>query len=191
MTARKLVWPLFVVSFVNVAACEEKNAGSEQPAAAPAAAAEAAAANANEAAKAADAAAATATAQVKEAPMPSPQDVCNSLIEAAKAKDEAKLLVLSTPATQTALATEGAKEHVFGTLAAATCGVAKVDGESAVVPLGATQPAQEATFSKAAEGWKFDGAAFLAKYPVKVAKEKVKKAAAKVQHKVQGHKKHH
>lgn len=198
MTARKAVWPMFVLSFVTVAACEEKNAAPEQPAAAAAAAAAAEAKPGTEAAaaagaaKAVEAGAAAAPAAVKEVVLPSPQDVCNQLIEAAKAKDEAKLLVLSTPATQTAFAAEGVKDHVIATLAAASCGVAKVDGDNAVVPLGATEPAQEATFSKAADGWKFDGAAFVAKYPVKVVKEKVKKAAAKAHQKVKGHdKKHH
>lgn len=193
MTARKAVWPMFVLSFVFVAACEEKNAAPEQAAAAAAAAA-AEAKPGTEAAAAAGAAKgveAAAPAPVKEVVLPSPQDVCNQLIEAAKAKDEAKVLVLSTPATQTAFAAEGVKDHVMGTLAAASCGVAKVDGDNAVVPLGATEPAQEATFSKAADGWKFDGAAFVAKYPVKVVKEKAKKAAAKVQHKVKGHDKKH
>lgn len=197
MTARKAVWPVVVLSFVSIAACEEKTAAPEQTApvaVVPAADAKAAegAAGAPKAAEGAEAGAAGAVPVVKEVALPSPQDVCNQLVEAAKGKDEAKVLVLSTPATQTAFAAEGAKDHVLGTLAAASCGVAKVDGDSAVVPLGNTEPAQEATFSKAADGWKFDGAAFLAKYPVKVVKEKAKKAAAKVQHKLKAHdKKHH
>jgi hypothetical protein len=180
MKVRKLV-PLFVVCFLSVA-CEEKNEGGEAETA-PAAEG----ANKEAAAKAADtnaqpAAAAPAPVPVaaKEPPAPGPQDICVALAGAAKTKDEAKVLASSSAATATALAAEGAKEHLMAALAPVTCGVAKVDGETAVVPLTGGEVPYEATFAKAADGWKFDGVAFLAKYPpAKAAKAaKGKKGAA-------------
>lgn len=202
MTVHKFVVPMFVLS-LTTAACEEKKAGDAgatptTPAAEaiksipPSEAAAAAAAPAAAAANATEKGAAEAIAVAKEAALPGPQDVCKALTEAAKAKDDSKILAASTPATATAFASEGAKDQIISILAGATCGTATVDGDSATVALGTVEPIKQATFSKAADGWKFDGAAFLAKYPVAVVKDKVKKAAAKVQHKAAAHgKKHH
>ena len=198
MTVHKFVLPMFVLSLMTVA-CEEKKAGdAEATSGTPVAAEAAKAAPASEPAAADAAAAAQATdanglpAAAKEAALPGPQEVCIALTEAAKAKDDSKILAASTPATATAFAAEGAKDHIVAILAGATCGTFTIDGDSATVALGTAEPIKQATFSKAADGWKFDGAAFLAKYPVAVVKEKAKKAAAKVQHKAAGHaKKHH
>ena len=188
MTVRNLVLPMCLLSFMTVA-CEEKKA--QEPEAMPGAAASA------EAAKPVPAAAPVAVMPPapKEAALPGPQEVCQGLVEAAKAKDDSKILATSPPATATAFGAEGVREHVIGTLAAATCGEAKLAGESATTSLGGSEPVQEATFTKAVDGWKFDGAAFVAKYPVKVAKEKLdkgKKGAVKAGHKAAAHmKKHH
>jgi hypothetical protein len=194
MSVHKFVLPMFVLSLMTVA-CEEKKAGdAEATSGTPVAAEAAKAAPASEpaAAAATPAADANAVAAAKEAALPGPQEVCVALTEAAKAKDDSKILAASTPATATAFAAEGAKDHIVAILAGATCGTFTIDGDSATVALGTAEPIKQATFSKAADGWKFDGAAFLAKYPVAVAKEKAKKAAAKVQHKAAGHaKKHH
>lgn len=200
MTVHKFVLPMFVLSLMTVA-CEEKKAEGETPAAAVAAeAAKAAAPSETVAAAAAPAAAAAVNAAEKGAAdvagkdvaVPGPQDVCKALTEAAKAKDDSKILAASTPATATAFASEGAKDHIIAILAGATCGTATVDGDSATVALGTAEPIKQAGFSKAADGWKFDGAAFLVKYPVAVIKDKAKKAAAHVQHKAAAHgKKHH
>lgn len=179
MKVRKLV-PLFVVCFLSVA-CEEKNEGGEAEAAA-APAAEGAAKDAGKAADANTQPAAAAPAPVpvaaKEPPAPGPQDICVALTGAVKTKDEAKVLASSTPATATALAVEGAKEHLMAALAPVACDVAKVDGETATVPLTGGAAPYEATFVKAADGWKFDGAAFLAKYPPAAKAAKGKKGAA-------------
>lgn len=184
MTATKFVWPMFLLIF-STAACEEKTAAPEATEAKPAETAPVA-----EAPKA-EAAPVVAAPAAKEAALPGPADVCTTLCEAAKAKDDSKFLSLSTPATQTVLAADGAKEHILKTLGAATCGAVKLEGESASINLQGTTPAQEATFTKTADGWRFDGAAFLAKYPIKVIKEKGKKAAAKAHQKAAAHQKHH
>ena len=196
MSAHKFVWPLFLLGFVT-AACEEKSA---PPEATPAEAPKAAEVAPAEAPKAPEASATPAgapsapVAAAKEAAIVGPQEVCGALIEAAKSKDEARILALSTPATATAFNAEGAKDHILTTLAGASCTSAKIEGDAATVTLGGTKPAQEASFSKSVDGWKFDGAAFLAKYPAKVIKEKSKKAAATVKghaNKAAASKKHH
>jgi hypothetical protein len=185
MTVRKLVLPMFLVSFMTVA-CEEKKASEAE-----ATSGTPAAVDASKPA-AAPTEPVAAVPVVKEAVLPGPQEVCNSLVEAAKSKDDSKILAGSTPATATAFSADTAKEQIISILAGATCGAATVEGDSATIALGTAEPIKEATFSKAADGWKFDGAAFLAKYPVAVVKEKAKKAAAKVQHKAAAHsKKHH
>lgn len=184
MTAHKFVWPLFLLGFVT-AACEEKPAPATV---APEASADAKAAPAAEAPKAGEPAAA---AVAKEIPVVGPQEVCGAIIDAARIKDDGKIVSLSTPATATAFNADGAKDHVFKTFATAACQPAKIEGDAATVVLGNTTPPQEATFTKTADGWRFDGAAFLAKYPVKVAKEAMKKGAAKVQKKVEKTKKKH
>lgn len=198
MTVHKFVLPMFVLSLMTVACEEKKAADAEAATIAPGAAeaaksvapSEVAAANA---APAAAAAVAESAAVAKEAALPGPQDVCKALTEAAKAKDDSKILAASTPATATAFGSEGAKEQIITILAGATCGAPTIDSDtSASVALGTAEPIKSATFTKAADGWKFDGAAFLAKYPVAVAKEKAKKAAGKLQHKAGAHsKKHH
>jgi len=192
MTVHKFVLPMFVLSLMTVACEEKKAADAEATSGTPAAAEAAPAVPASEAAAQAADANGVAAPAVQEAVLPGPQEVCVALTEAAKAKDESKILAASTPATATAFAAEGAKDHIVAILAGATCGTFTIDGDSATVALGTSEPIKQATFSKAADGWKFDGAAFLAKYPVAVVKEKAKKAAAKVQHKASGHgKKHH
>ena len=190
MTVRNLVLPICLVSFLTVA-CEEKKASDAEATPGTAASAEAA----KPAPVAAPVAAVPPTMPVKEPALPGPQEVCQGLIEAARAKDDSKILATSTPATATAFGADGVRDHVIETLAAASCGEAKITGDSATLSLGGTAPAQEASFSKAVDGWKFDGAAFVAKYPVKMAKDKLdkgKKAAAKAGHKAAAHgKKHH
>lgn len=163
MKVRKLV-PVFVVCFLSVA-CEEKNEGGEAEAAPIAEGA-----GKNAAVKTADtpapsAAAAPAPVAAKEPPAPGPQDICTALVGAVKAKDEAKVMASSTAATASALVAEGAKEHLMAALVPVACGTAKIDGEMAVVPLSGGEAPMEAAFVKGGDGWKFDGAAFLAKYP--------------------------
>ena len=97
MSAHKFVWPLFLLGFVT-AACEEKSA---QPEAAPAEAPRAAETAPAETAKAPEAAAVPVAEPVKEVAVVGPQEVCGALIDAAKAKDDARVLTLSTPATAT------------------------------------------------------------------------------------------
>jgi hypothetical protein len=159
MKVRKLVWPWFLLC-VLLAACEEKTeGGAEGEAAAPAAE---------------GAAKPEAAPAPKEPPIPGPQDVCTTMLGALKAKDEAKVLSLSTPATAAALGAEGAKEHFWTALGPVTCGTAKIEGDNAMVPLTGGEAVQEAVFTKASDGWKFDGAQFLTKYPPA---EKADKAA--------------
>lgn len=197
MTVHKVVLPMFLLSFLTVA-CEDKKASDTETTPAAPAAGEASKTASNDSAaipptaSAPAAATAEAAQAVKEAVLPGPQDICSAIVEAAKAKDDSKILAASTPATATAFAADGVKDSIMGVLSTATCGTPVIDGDNATVTLGTVEPIKQATFSKAADGWKFDGAAFAAKYPVAVAKEKIKKAAAKVQHKASAHgKKHH
>lgn len=186
MTAHKFVLPLFLLGFVT-AACEEKQAPAPTPEAAADAKAPEAAAAAAEPTKGGE----PVVAAAKDVPVVGPQEVCGAIIDAAHNKDDGKIVSLSTPATATAFNAEGAKDHVIKTFAAAACGAPKIEGDSATIALANTTPPQEATFSKSADGWRFDGAAFLAKYPVKAVKEAAKKAVGKAQKKGKEIKKKH
>lgn len=183
MKVSKVVWPLCVVGFFAVA-CEDKNEAAAP--AADAAPAAAAAEDANK--KVADAAAVPVVAPVaKEPAIPGVDEVCKGLVEAAKGKDEAKVLAVSTANTVQAVGVEAAKEHLFTILGESSCGVVKSTGDESIVTLSAGEASYDAQFIKSAEGWKFDGAAFLAKYPPVAKKAAGKKAAGKAKH---GHGKH-
>lgn len=173
MKVRKLVWPMFLVCGVFTAflpACEEKTEEEAPPAA--------------EKAAGGESGGATGAAMKKEEvpppppPAPKPEEACAALVTAVKAKDEAKVLALSTAASATALTPE-AKEHVMGELGAATCGAAKVDGPGATVALTGGAEPQDAPFVKDGNEWKFDAAAYLTKYPPAAKNAKGKAAKGK------------
>lgn len=147
MKVRKLVGPV-VMLCLALAACEDKSETEEAPAPAETKPAEPA-----------------PPPKPAEPPSPSPQEVCGALTNAAKAKDEAKLTALVSKSSTEALAAEGAKEHLLGALGTALCGAAKVDGDNATVPLTGGETPQDATFVKQPDGWKFDAATYLSKYP--------------------------
>ena len=179
MKVRKLVWPMFLFCVV-LTACEEKTEGEGEKEAIPA-----------EGVKPAEAPPPAPPPPPKEPAMPPPAEVCTSLINAIKAKDEAKVLSLSAPTTPGALGSEGAKEHLMTTLAAANCGAAKVEGDNATVAVTAEEVNQDLPFVKAADGWKFDGAAYLSKYPpADKAAKNAKGKNAKLKGKVKGKGKH-
>ena len=113
------------------------------------------------------------------------------MVNALKGKDEAKLAALSTPATQGALGAEGAKDHLTDSLSNGTCGAAKVEGDNATVAVTAGEAAQDVPFVRSSDGWKFDGAAYLAKYPVPEKAGKGKKGHGKDHGKGGKGKKHH
>jgi hypothetical protein len=104
-----------------------------------------------------------AAAEQEPAP-PGPADVCGQIIEAAKAKDEGKLLALCTPGSAEALAATD-KDAVFTAIATGACGAAEEDGDKATVALAAGEKALELPLTKVADAWKFDTVAYLAKYP--------------------------
>ena len=186
MKVRKLVWPMFLVCGVLTAAflpaCEEKTEEEAPPAeAGKASGGEAAGAGAGTGAGTAGTGTGAAALKKEEPPPPppKPEDVCTSLVTAVKAKDEAKVLALSTAGSATALTPE-AKEHVMAELGAANCGAAKVDGAAATVALTGGAEPQDAPFVKDGADWKFDAAAYLTKYPpAKGAKGKAAKGKEK------------
>lgn len=155
MKVYQLLWVL-VVSCVGLVACEEKEelpVEEEAPVAAPA--------PSNPAAPPAAAPAAPAPAAM----VPGPVQVCSGLVDAAKAKDAARFASTSTPTSSAVLADAKLIEQLYAHLSTATCSEAKVAGEGALVTAATTDGARELPFAKAAEGWKFDAAAYIAKYP--------------------------
>ena len=154
MKVRKWLWPV-VLLCLALTACDEKTPeGEGGDAAAPAADKD----------KAAAPAAAPTPPPPKEV-TPTAADICGNLVAGAKAKDAGKVLGVSTQPTGQALGAEGAKDYLMGLLGTATCGAARVDGDKATVPLTTSAGGKDATFIKAPDGWKFDGAAFLAANP--------------------------
>ncbi|RYF11858.1 MAG: hypothetical protein EOO40_02480 [Deltaproteobacteria bacterium] len=197
MKVRKLVvmmFPLCALLTVGTTACEEKNdAEAEGKKDEAAAAAPAEAAKPIDAAKPLEMAKPAEPAAPKEPAAPPPAEVCGQLIGAVKAKDEAKVLALSTPSTVGALGAEGAKEAVMVALANVTCGAAKVEGDNAVVTVTGGEVVQDVPFAKVSDMWKFDAAGYLSKYPPKHKGKDIKehhgKAAAKVHQLIKKHKK--
>ena len=115
-----------------------------------------------------------------------PAAVCGMLLEAAKAKDDAKFLANSTDVTAQAMSDATTKETIYGLLGGtATCGEATVEGERATVPVTVGTEKREIPFVKICDAWKFDSAEYMNKYPA--APEKGKKGkkgkAAKGKHK--------
>ena len=111
-----------------------------------------------------------------------PQQACNALIDAAKAKDDAKFLANCTDVTAQALADAATKEMMFTMMATATCGEGVVEGEKATVPVTAGPDKRDVPFVKMGDAWKFDSAEYMNKYPpapAKGKKAKVKKTKVK------------
>jgi hypothetical protein len=106
-----------------------------------------------------------------------PQQACAALIEAAKAKDDAKFLANATDVTAQAIADAAAKEMIYGTMANATCGEGVVEGEKATVPVTAGADKRDVPFVKIGDSWKFDSAEYMNKYPPAPAKGKKAKKA--------------
>ncbi len=115
-------------------------------------------------------------------PEPMPQQACAELAAAAKANDEAKINSLLAAGGAEILAGEGVKDAVMATWSTATCGEAKIEGDKATVAIMSGpegKDAKEAPFVKAEGAWKFDLAAYLAKYPVDMGKGKKGKKGKK------------
>lgn len=194
MKLRRVVWPVVMVCGALLAgplACEEKPQG-EQEAAGAEGKTDSLKEGAAKPGEPVEAASPTPPPPPPPPATPPPAESCTSLINALKAKDDAKVASLSTPTTQQALGAEGAKDHVTQALSNGTCGAAKVEGDTATVAVTAGEAGQDVPFVKAADGWKFDGAAYLAKYPVpeKAAKGKKGKPAHGAKGAAAGHKKH-
>lgn len=117
-------------------------------------------------------------------PMPSPAEVCANVVGAIKSMDDAKISGLSTPATSAAVAAKDVKDYLGKALGGGTCGAAKVDMDKATVMVTSGGASMDVPFVKLADGWKFDGAGFLEKYPVKSAHgKKAKPEHGKGKHK--------
>lgn len=168
-----------VVSFgvLGLVACDQGAGTAGGDAAAPAAAP----ADAAPAAGDAEAAAAPGDAEVAKVEQ-TPQQACNALIEAAKAKDDAKFLANCTDVTAQALADAATKEMMYTMMATATCGEGVVEGEKATVPVTIGADKRDIPFVKMGDAWKFDSAEYMNKYPpapAKGKKAKVKKTKVK------------
>jgi len=118
--------------------------------------------------------------------------VCAGMVEAAKAKDMDKIIAVSTPGAAEALAPAGLKEGVLAALAGGSCGEVKVsaeDANKATIQVKGAEGAKEVPFVKGADGWRFDVATYMSKYPAAPADEgltkgkKGAKAAKKGAHK--------
>ncbi len=123
-------------------------------------------------------AAPVAVAPAPEPQIPPPADVCSELIMALKAKDEVKVLSLSTPASAAALSMEGAKARLMQALHEGMCGAAKVDGDMAVVMVQVGSASQDLPFAKADNAWRFDAPTYFSKYPPAPAAKAAHKAKA-------------
>jgi hypothetical protein len=115
-----------------------------------------------------------------------PAMVCATLLDAAKAKDDAKFLANATDVTAQAMSDAATKETIYTLLGGtATCGDATVEGERATVPVTVAADKRDIPFVKIGDAWKFDSAEYMNKYPA--APEKGKKGkkgkAAKGKHK--------
>ena len=117
---------------------------------------------------------------MKPAEVP-PAAVCAMLLDAAKAKDDAKFLANSTDVTAQAMADATTKATIYSMLGGgATCGEATVEGERATVPVTVGKEKREIPFVKINDAWKFDSAEYTNKYPPpKAEKSKAGKKPAK------------
>lgn len=173
----KLTLSVLSLGFLGLVACDKMGGagGGAEPAAptdAPAVAPEAAAGDA-------DAAPAPGDAEPPKVEQ-TPQQACNALIDASKAKDDAKFLANSTDVTAQAMTDAATKDMMFGMLAEATCAEGVVEGEKAIVPVTAKEDKREVPFVKIGDMWKFDSAEYMNKYPPQPAKgKKAKKAKGK------------
>ena len=121
--------------------------------------------------------------QPAAAPAPSAVEICKGIVEAAKAKDEAKIVAVSVAGAGDALAGEGVREHMFALLTDAVCGEEKKseDGAKVEVALTKGEEKMELPFTKVGDTLKADIALFVEKHPAKKEdgkkgkKEKVKK----------------
>ncbi len=112
-------------------------------------------------------------------------DICKGIVEAAKAKDDAKVTAMATDGAADVLAGEGVKDHVYALLGEAACGeeTKSEDGTKVAVALTKGEEKLELPLVKAGEALKVDVAAFVEKNPIKKdgkgKKEKGKKDKAK------------
>ena len=117
---------------------------------------------------------------------PGPADVCQKIVEAAKANDEAGMVAHCTDDAAEAMAGDGVKEAMFEKLGGAECGEATVNEDgSATVKAKAGEEERDIPFAKVEENWKLNVAQYIEKYPV----EKKEVAKAKKGKKKKGKKK--
>ena len=119
-----------------------------------------------------------------------PGDACDKLLEAIGAKNVEGVVAMTGEGADKI--TADSIGHIQSTLASASCGDANVEGDKAIVPVTAGEETREIVFAKAGDAWKFDAAAYMAKYGgngKEKGKGKEKKEKAKKGKKAKGKKK--
>ena len=108
------------------------------------------------------------------APAPNAVEICKGIVEAAKAKDEAKIVAVATDGAADVLNGEGVKDHVYALLADAACGeeTKSEDGSKVMVAVTKGDEKVELPFTKVGDTLKFDAAAFVERNPAVVKKGK-------------------
>lgn len=134
----------------------------------------------------------TAEANIPAAPpmamVVAPEVVCKELVGAYAAKDENKIILLSTEDTAATLANAELKDHIEKILRQASCLTeARIEGGKAMVDASSENVTYHLVFVKTVDEWKFDTAAFAISNPVPEKKAKSAKEKSKGKHKKHRH----
>lgn len=106
-----------------------------------------------------------------EEPASDPVKVCEALVAAANAGDAEAFGENATDAAVEAMSkSEEVANTVMATIGEATCGEATVEGETATVSVAVGDTTRDIPFAMSEQAWKFDGAAYLEKYPPEMPK---------------------
>ncbi|MEL6546552.1 MAG: hypothetical protein AAFQ82_18135 [Myxococcota bacterium] len=109
-----------------------------------------------------------------------PVETCEALVLAAKTSDPEAFGSVATDAAIEAMAkNEKLTEGVLQALSSSTCGEATVAGESATVSVAAGETTRDIPFTQVGGVWRFDGAAYLEKYPMPEEEKAAKKSKKK------------
>lgn len=106
----------------------------------------------------------------------SPVETCEALVSAAKEGDAETFSTNATDAAVEAMSqNEELAKSVMGTMGEATCGEANVEDDVATVSAAIGDTTRDIPFAMVEGEWKFDGAAYMEKYPMDEAGKKGKK----------------
>lgn len=107
------------------------------------------------------------TPPAEEAPALDPVQTCNALVQAAKIADPEAFGAVSTDAAIEAMAQDEKRtEAILAVIGAARCGEATVQGDAATVSADSGEQTRDIPFLRVGGIWRFDGAAYLEKYPM-------------------------